>query len=437
MAQSHDKTLHRLQKESFAYFAREYNPATGLVRDKTKSTSPSSIAVTGFALAVYVVAVERGFMRRSEALKRTLAAVRFFDASSQGGDAGATGHRGFYYHFLDMKKGARVWKCELSTVDSGFLVLGMLVAAEYFSGANAEEREIRERVGEIYRRMEWDWACNGALTLSHGHTPERGFIKYRWQGYSEGLPMYLLALGSPTHPLSHDSYRAWTRTYRWKRVYGYEYLYAGPLFIHQFMHAWIDFRGLQDDFMRAKSSDYFENSRRATYVQQEYCRRNPRGFECHSDLSWGITASDGPGPFVRRVKGRRINFLGYHARGIPFGPDDGTISAGAAVASVPFAPEIVLPTIDYFMKTDVGSRPCGFAVSFNPMVGDSAGHREWRSKHNFGLNHGPLILMIECYRSGLIGRLMRNCQPVVRGLQRAHFSGAWLPSPKPGAHLPQ
>lgn len=430
MAKSDDKMLHRLQRDSFAYFAREFNPANGLVRDKTESRSPSSIAVTGFALAVYVVAVERGFMSRGEALKRTLAAVRFFDASAQGPEADSTGHRGFYYHFLDMRKGTRAWKCELSTMDTALLILGMLVAAEYFSGAGAQEREIRERVGEIYGRVEWDWACNRALALSHGHTPERGFLKYRWQGYSEALPLYLLALGSPTHPLSRENYRAWTKTYKWRRVYGYDYLYAGPLFIHQFQHAWIDFRGLQDEFMRGKSSDYFENSRRATYVHREYCRRNPLGFDCHSELSWGITACDGPGPCVRRVKGRRMDFLGYHARGVPFGPDDGTISAGAAVASLPFAPEIVLPTIDFFRKTSVGRRPCGFALSFNPMFGDSTRQRVWRSRYNFGLNHGPLILMIENFRSGLIWRLMRDCQPIVRGLQRAGFSGAWLPSPK-------
>ena len=168
MAHSHDKMLHRLQKESFGYFAREYNTSNGLMRDKTERLSPSSIAVTGFSLAAYIVAVERGFMSRSEALKRTLTAVRFFAGSSQGAEVDATGHRGFYYHFLDMEKGRRTRACELSTIDTGFLILGMLVAAEYFSGANARERELRERVGELYQRVEWGWACNGAHTLSHG-----------------------------------------------------------------------------------------------------------------------------------------------------------------------------------------------------------------------------------------------------------------------------
>ena len=276
-------------------------------------------------------------------------------------------------------------------------------------------------------RVEWNWARNGALTLSHCYYRERGFSKDRWRGYDEGILLYILGLGSPTHALPAGSYGAWTRTYRWKSIYGYDYLYAGPLFIHQFLHSWIDFRGIQDDFMRGKASDYFENSRRATYVQSEYCRRNPHGFPGYSELNWGVTACDGPGPSARRIGGPKRRFYGYHARGVPFGPDDGTISAGAAAASLPLAPELVLPTIDQFLASDVGRRtPCGFAASFNTMYRNSSPLGFWRSKYNFGLNHGPLIMMIENYRSGLIWRLMRNCRPVVRGLQRAAFSGGWL-----------
>jgi hypothetical protein len=188
--------------------------------------------------------------------------------------------------------------------------------------------------------------------------------------------------------------------------------------------------------MRAKSSDYFENSRRATCIQSEYCRRNPRGLPGYSELNWGVTACDGPGPCTRRIGNSTRRFYGYHARGVPFGPDDGTISAGAAATSLPLAPEIVLPTIEHFRATDVGRRtPCGFAASFNPMFPTSSSLGFWRSKYNFGLNHGPLILMIENFRSGIIWQLMRNCLPVVRGLQRAGFSGAWLPRRTVGVSL--
>jgi hypothetical protein len=428
MGQSNEKMLDRLQQESFGFFLHEHNSTNGLVRDKSDAKSPSSIAAVGFALAVYIAGVERGFMKRSEALKRTLTVVNFFGGSSQSTEADATGYQGFYYHFLDLESGRRTWQCELSTMDTGLLLLGMLVAAEYFSGGGAQERELRERVGEIYRKVEWNWACNHALTLSHGYKPRQGFLKYRWQGYNEGLLLYILGLGSPTHPLSCANYHAWTRTYQWKRIYDYEYLYAGPLFIHQFLHAWIDFRGLQDDFMKEKSMDYFENSRRATYIQREYCVQNPLGFEGYSDVNWGITACEGPGPCQRRIKGRQRSFYGYRARGVPFGPDDGTLSPCAAVTSLPFAPEIVLPTIQHFLKMGMGKRAqYRLETSFNPTFRNSSPERFWRSRYHLGLNQGPLILMIENFRSGLIWRLMRNCQPIIKGLQRAGFAGAWLP----------
>jgi hypothetical protein len=422
--------LDNVQKEAFVYFLCEYNPSNGLVRDTSDPGAPASIAATGFALASYVVGVERGYMSRREARQRTLSLVRFLAGSVQSEAADATGYRGFYYHFLDMKSGRRAWDCELSTIDTGLLILGMLVAAEYFSGANKDECEIRERVDALYRQVDWNWACHHALTLSHGYRPGKGFLKWRWQGYNEGLVLYLLGLGSPTYPLPTESYPAWTHTYQWKRIYDYEVLYAGPLFIHQFLHAWCDFRGLQDDSMKKKSLDYFTNSRRATYIQQEYCRQNPLSFKGYSDLSWGITASDGPGPALRTIKGRKRRFYGYYARGVPFGPDDGTISPWAAITSLPFAPEIVLPTIENFYKNKVCKRTkYGFETSLNPTFAQHSPHGFWRSDLHFGLNQGPLVMMVENFRSGLIWRLMRNCKPIVKGLQRASFAGAWLPSP--------
>jgi hypothetical protein len=174
-----------------------------------------------------------------------------------------------------MKSGRRVWKCELSSVDSTFLLAGALLAAQYFDADRADERELRELADALYRRADWKWMCNGGGAVVMGWKPERGFLHYDWLGYNEALLLYALGLGSPTHPLPTDSYTAWTSTYRWKKIYEYEYLYAGPLFIHQLSHIWVDFRGLQDEFMRGKGIDYFENIRRATYVQREYAIRNP------------------------------------------------------------------------------------------------------------------------------------------------------------------
>lgn len=425
---SNDRLLHALQQKTFAYFLNETNPANGLVPDKTQAGSPSSIAATGFALAIYPIAVERGFMARAAAIRRTLATLRFFAHSPQSEAADATGYKGFYFHFLDMKTGRRTWKSELSTIDSTFLLAGMLTTAEYFDADTPGEREIRELATSLYRRADWRWMLNGGKAVSHGWKPESGFIKYRWQGYSEALLLYALGLGSPTYPLPSESYDEWVSTYKWKKIYGYEFLYAGPLFIHQLSHLWIDFRSIQDEFMRKKKSDYFENSRRATYVQQQYGVRNPRKFHGYGEHCWGITASDGPGNTTRTVDGVKRRFYDYIARGAPYGPDDGTAAPWAVVASLPFAPEIVLPTVRHFNQFPLKVESSyGFKATFNETYpGCRGGKAGWVSRWHMGLNQGPIIVMIENYRTGLLWSLMRKCPSLVRGLRRAGFAGGWL-----------
>ena len=325
--------LDALQRETFDYFVHEANRLNGLIADKTQAGSPASIAAVGFALSSYPVGVERGFMRRADAIARTLTTLRFFHASVQSAHVDATGYKGFYYHFLDMASGRRVWKCELSTIDSAILLVGMLTAAAYFSGEDEDEREIRALADALYLRADWNWAQNDDVTVTHGWKPESGFLRYRWQGYCEAIILYLLGLGSPTHPLPRESWARWASTYDWRTIYDRELLYAGPLFIHQFQHVWIDFRGLQDDFMREKSADYFENSRRATYVHQQYAIANPARYDAYGENSWGITASDGPGPATYKIKGKKRRFFGYESRGAPDGPDDGSIAPWAVAAS--------------------------------------------------------------------------------------------------------
>lgn len=425
---SNEEMLDTLQREAFAYFVNEANPANGLVKDCTRPASPSSIAGVGLALAAYSVGVERALMTRTEAVARTLTTLRFFWTSPQGPEPDATGYKGFYYHFLDMDTGRRAWECELSTIDTTLLLAGALTAAVYFDRDVAEEREVRELADALYRRTDWQWAQNGDATVSHGWKPEGGFLPHRWRGYDESIILYLLGLGSPTHPLPVESFAAYTSTYKWENIYGYELVYAGPLFIHQYSHAWVDFRGLQDDFMRARGSDYFENSRRATLMHQRYAILNPLQFSHHCDCCWGLTASDGPGPATLRIDGIDRTFYDYLARGAPFGPDDGTIAPWAAVASLPFAPEIVLPTIQHMIHLGVGPTHCryGLAASFNPTFPAPAGVPVWMSPWNYALNQGPLVLMVENYRSGLIWILMRRCPYLVAGLDRAGFSGGWL-----------
>jgi hypothetical protein len=421
--------LDALQRGAAGYFLRGVDPANGLVADTSREGSPVSIAVVGFALATYPVAVERGWMSRADAVATSLAVLSFLLDSDQSGGPQATGHHGFYFHFLDLRTGARAWRSELSMVDTALLVAGALTAGQYFAAATPDESQLRDLVDVLYRRIDWRWAQDGAATIRQGWKPECGFLHYGWEGYSEALLLYVLALGSPTHPLEGDGYQAWTSTYQWENLYGQDILYAAPLFVHQFSHAWIDLRGLRDDFMREKRSDYFENSRRAVYVQREYARRNPLELAGYDEICWGLTAGDGPTDELPDVVNESRRLFGYAARGVPYGPDDGTLSGSSVLASLPFAPELVVPTV----RNMIGRYPemlvdLRFASGFNPSLATPDG-RPWVSSGHFGLDQGIVAMMIENHRTEMIWRLLRSCPYIVRGLRRAGFQGGWLRDP--------
>ena len=418
--------LDALQRASFGYFLEAVNPANGLVADTSRENSPCSIAVVGFALSAYAVGVERGWMGRTEAVERIVRVLRLFAESDQSGSPEATGFKGFYYHFLDMETGKRVWRSELSMVDTALLIAGALTARMYFTSDTAAEAELRKLAETLYLRVDWPWSEGGAATIRQGWKPECGFLHYGWDGYNEAIVLYILAAGSPTHPLGEDCFAAWTATYQWENLYGHDFLYAGPLFVHQFSHAWIDFRGIQDAFMREKRSDYFENSRRATQVQREYARRNPHDFAAYDENCWGLTAGDGPGDGIVAAAGRPSRLFGYAARGVPYGPDDGTLAGSAALASLPFAPGIALRA-----ARDMGRRfpemlsANRYSSGINPSLA-GAGRRAWVSPGTFGLDQGIVLMMIENYRTGLYWKLMRGCSHISAGLRRAGFRGGWL-----------
>ena len=416
--------LDALQRDGFKYFLKEVNPNNGLVADSTWDNGVSSIAAVGFALACYPVGVEHGWMSRQDAVERALVTLRFFQSSPQGAEPDTTGYQGFYYHFLDLQTGQRSWNSELSTIDTTLLLYGMLTAAQYFEGDASGERELRGLSDQLYRRVNWNWAQDEELTVRHGWLPESGFLGYRWQGYDEALLLYLLGLGSPDHSLPRESYRAYTSSYRWEALYGYEILHAAPLFVHQFPQVWIDFRGVQDEPMRGRGLDYFENSRRATYVHQQHAIQNPSGFEGYGEHAWGITASEGPIQGTEPIEMDGRTFYSYLARGVP-GPDDGTLSPWTTITALPFAPEIALPAIEHFHKTYPQlAGPYGLKCSLNPSFRE---HPEaeagWFSEHYYGINEGPVVLMIENYRSGLIWRLSGSSPYVQMGLKQAGFRG--------------
>lgn len=424
-----ESELWKLQRNTFKYFLTHQNSEKGLIADSTKKEAACSIAAVGLGLTAYIVAAERTWIDRKDAAIYVHKTLKFFWEAEQSQNPKATGYKGFFYHFLDMQTGRRALNSEVSTIDTTYVFAGALTAAAYFSADNPLEKEIRKLADEIYSRADWQWAQNRGGAVSHGWKPERGFIRYRWRGYNEALILYVLALASPTFPLPETSYREWFSTYEWLKIYGIEFLYAGPMFIHQLSHVWIDFRGIQDEYMQSKCIDYFENSRRATYIQQQYAIRNPKGFSKYGEYCWGLTASDGPGQKTLKLNKVRRRFFDYKVRGVPWGPDDGTLAPWAVVASLPFAPEIVLPTIKYL--TDhfpqmVGEH--GFVCSFNPTFPQKDSSKGWISVGHYGLDQGPVILMIENYRSGLIWRLTRKSEYFVRGLKKAGFAKGWLQS---------
>jgi hypothetical protein len=421
-----DALLDEIERAAFGFFREVVNPDNGLVADNTRDGSPCSIAVVGFALSVYPIAVERGWMTRGEALELSLAALRFFRDSDQSGSVEATGYKGFYYHFLDMRSGTRVWRSELSMIDTALLMAGVLMAREYFSAQSPLETELRDIADQLYLQVDWHWAQNAGATIAQGWKPESGFLRYGWEGYSEGIVLYVLALGSPTHPIVGNAYQSWTVTYQWENLYGFDFLYAGPLFIHQFSHAWIDLRGIRDSFMREKRSDYFENSVRALLVQREYARRNPGGFAGYDENCWGLTACDGPNNDLPGLIADHRRLLGYTARGVPYGPDDGTLAGWAPLAALPFAPEIALTSVRAMHDRFPEMRPRGrYASGFNPSLVGADG-AFWVSPGHYGLDQGIVSMMIENHRTQLVWRLMRNCSYIAAGLRGAGFSGGWL-----------
>jgi len=419
-----------LEERTFRFFWETGNPKNGLIPDRYPTPSFASIAAVGFGLTSYPIGVERGYISREAARVRVLATLRFFVA--------ADNQHGFFYHFIDMRSGARANVSEVSTVDTALLLAGVLFVQSYFDSPDPQDMEIRALAEEIYRRVDWTWAQPRPPAVALAWTPEEGFASLDWNGYNEAMLIYLLALGSPTHPVDEQAWTRWTSTYDqfWGTLYDQTFLGFAPLFGHQYTHVWVDFRGIQDAYMREHGLDYFENSRRATYAQRRYAIANPKQWQGYGKNVWGMSASDGPGPAHESlVEDRR--FLTYAARGVALGRvvDDGTIAPTAAISSLPFAPEIVLPaTLEMYRR--FGSSiysSYGFLDAFNASVRGSQSQPQplpvlpgWVDPDYIGIDQGPILAMIENYRSSLVWRVMHSNSYMREGLERAGFSGGWL-----------
>lgn len=425
-------SMDELQRRTFHYFWDLADSVNFQTPDRYPTLTFSSIAATGFGLSSYLVGVERGYVSREAAAERVVQTLRVLSRLPQG-DApeGVSGYKGFFYHFLTLDKATRFKQVELSSIDTGLLMAGVLSVMSYFDEENPLEQEIRNLADALYRRVEWDWMLDDSLRLSMGWHPESGFIPARWQGYNEAMVLLLMAIGSPTHPIPAECWERWCSTYKWAAFQGQENVQFDPLFGHQYSHIWIDFRGIQDAYMRGKGIDYFENSRRATLSNRAYCIQNPMGFAGYGENCWGLTACDGPASEKRSANGKEWQFFDYRARGASAQQvvDDGTIAPTAAGGSVPFEPELCLAALEYMWNTYypglIGEY--GFKDAFNCSYTFGRGNENgWFDVDYLGIDQGPILLQMENHRSGLLWEVMKKNPYILEGLKKAGFSGGWL-----------
>ena len=431
--------LDTLERRTFQWFWDLSDARTGLTPDRWPTRSFVSVGAVGFALTAYPIGAERGWVRRDAAAARALATLEFFWSARQDTAArGVTGYRGFFYHFLDPATGVRFENVELSTIDTALMLAGALFCQSYFDRSDPRETRVRAVAESIYARVDWRWAQARPPTVSLGWKPGEGHLPWDWRGYNEAMILQILALGSPTHAVEPAIWPAWCANYRWGTFQGQEHLGFAPLFGHQYSHVWIDFRGIRDAYMRDKGIDYFENSRRATLAQRAYALANPGGFAGYGERLWGLSACDGPVNGTVEIAGRRRAFVTYTARGASFlrVEDDGTIAPTAAAGSIAFAPEVVIPTL-MAMREDYGEPlfgRYGFLDALNPTlkVASRVQHgvvdttKGWFDTDYLGIDQGPILAMIENYRSDLVWKTMRRNRHLVRGLRRAGFTGGWL-----------
>jgi hypothetical protein len=384
--------LYELECLTFRYFWEQASPATGLVKDRCKvrvgqdNGIVASIAATGFGLTAICIADEEGFILRDQAVERVITTLRSLWKK-------LPNHRGFFYHWANINTGDRIWDSEISSVDTAILLCGVLSCREHF-----KEKEITQLANDIFNRVDWSWLSEDTSLLSHGWTPEFGFLPVRWDFYSELMMMYLLGIGSGSFALRPDAWNAWKRlTFEYD---GLRYIGSfAPLFIHQYSQAWFDFRGKRDRF-----TDYFQNSVIATDAHRRFCLELASQFPTYSDDLWGITASDSE--------------RGYVIWGGPpaTGPIDGSVVPSAAAGSLPFLPEPTMRVLKN-IRSRYGGAWCryGFVNAFNPM-------KNWYDTDVVGIDTGITMLMAENARTGFVWKTFMKTPEAIRGMARAGFN---------------
>lgn len=424
-------TIDELESRTFRWFW-ETNYPHYQVPDRYPTKRFSSIAATGFGLTAYIVGAERNYVSREEAAERVLNTLTALWNLPQGSDStGVSGYKGLFYHFLTYEDATRYRNVELSTIDTGLLMAGVLSVQSYFDGDSQTEVKIRDLADKLFLRVEWDWTWRGEKdAMSMGWRPERGWIPATWNGYNEAMVLLIMALGSPTHPIPDEAWDNWCSTYEWNVFEGQEHINFSPLFGHQYSHMYIDFRGIQDEYTKVKGIDYFENSRRASLANRSYCIRNPMGFTGYGENQWGLTACDGPANEWRVVNGDSIRFRTYWARGASSRHirDDGTIAPTAAGGSVPFVPDYGISALEYMWETHYDNLvdSFGFKDAYNLTYTSEEHPNGWFDHDQLGIDQGPILIQIENYRTELIWNIMKKNPYIITGLKKAGFEGGWL-----------
>lgn len=407
-----DQLLDLVQKQTFRYFWEFAHPVSGMARERSNQTPGRADVVTtggtGFGVMAIIVATERKWVTRDQASQRLLKMLRFLENANH--------YHGIFPHWMNGATGQTVPFSRnddgADLVESSFLFQGLLTAAKYFNKENEEEREIRNRIRSLWRDAEWNWFTKGDNNVLYWHwSPFQGWkMNHEIRGWNECLITYILAASSPGYGISPEIYhRGWTSSnyFRNGRTYynielplGFDY--GGPLFFSHYSFLGLDPHGLKDRY-----ADYWQQNKNHALINHEHCVQNPHRYKGYSDSCWGLTASD--------------NHEGYNAHS----PDNdlGVISPTAALSSFPYTPEHSMKALRHFYEK-LGDKiwtEYGFVDAFNES-------KNWFADSHLAIDQGPIIVMIENYRSGLLWKLFMENEEIQNGLRKLGFESPYLPT---------
>jgi len=392
-----DQLLEEIEKAGFLFFWEQADPTTGQVKDRAfaagnDTRTVSSIASTGFGLTTLCIGDQRGYQSSAAIAARVQTTLNFVLNRLQ-----PNGMNGFLYHFVDMTTGARAFNSEVSSIDTAILLCGVLMCRQHFS----QDPQIPGLATQIYNNVNFAWMLNGGTTLSMGWNPETGFLDARWNAYCELMMLYLLAMASPKYPIPASCWSAWSRpTIQYQ---GLSYISGSdPLFVHQYSHAWYDFRGKKDAF-----ANYFQNSITATQAHRLFCLSLNRQFSDYSADLWGITASDSQKGYLA--------WGGPSAQGTPMGPVDGSIVPCATAGSLPFDFADTIHVLRWIRgHYPQAWRRYSYVDAFNPLTG-------WYDPDVIGIDLGISVLMAENQRTQFVWNTFMKDPAAQSGMKLAGF----------------